>query len=209
MLFVKALVVLRNGNLASGSKNPEGIKIWNPNAGTLIRTLASSVNPPVFDLIELDNGQLANSSPEINEVRIWNPDDVSDSSSSLIGIISTPSPCQYMTALRNSQFVCSMWNGLCLMNAVSLTIVSSVILDDDGETPLGLATLNNGTHFAYCTNPSSHVVVWEVASNDQLTMQHTINNTDCNQLLTALKDGNLATGTKNNLIRIFRTNAGL
>jgi WD40 repeat protein len=60
--------VLQNGDLASGSDDLT-IKIWNPNNGTLKRTL-NGHNLHVNALTVLQNGDLASGS-WYNTIKIW------------------------------------------------------------------------------------------------------------------------------------------
>ncbi|CAF1635084.1 unnamed protein product, partial [Didymodactylos carnosus] len=66
---VRALAVLTNGELASGSFD-KTIKIWNPKDGTVKRTLKAHF--PVWILISLPNGDLVSGS-NANSIIIWNP----------------------------------------------------------------------------------------------------------------------------------------
>ena len=50
------------------------IKIWNPNDGTLKRTLTGHTNGHVYSLVVLPNGDLASGSAD-NTIKIWNPND--------------------------------------------------------------------------------------------------------------------------------------
>ena len=66
---INALVVLPNGDLASGSSD-DTIKIWNINSGTLKETLFSKDTGDVNALVVLQNGDLASGSTD-NNIRIW------------------------------------------------------------------------------------------------------------------------------------------
>ena len=66
--MVRALTVLQNGDLASGS-NDLAIKIWNPINGTLKRTLNGHTSY-VLALTVLQNGDLASGSFD-NTIKIW------------------------------------------------------------------------------------------------------------------------------------------
>ncbi len=63
-----ALTVLQNGDLASSSADAT-IKIWNPNNGTLKRTL-NGHNSSVWSLTVLQNGDLASGSSDYT-IKIW------------------------------------------------------------------------------------------------------------------------------------------
>jgi WD40 repeat protein len=67
--WVQTLVVLKNGDLASGSKD-HTIKIWNSSTGSLKRTLKGH-NGYVETLAVLQNGDLASGSAD-KTIRIWN-----------------------------------------------------------------------------------------------------------------------------------------
>ena len=67
-LSVKALTVLQNGNLVSGSADST-IKIWNPTTGALIQTLAGHP-APVLALTVRQNGNLVSGSID-NTIKIW------------------------------------------------------------------------------------------------------------------------------------------
>jgi WD40 repeat protein len=66
--WVRALTVLQNGDLASGSDD-KTIKIWNPIDGTLKRTLTGHTNS-VLALTVLQNGDLASGSSDTT-IKIW------------------------------------------------------------------------------------------------------------------------------------------
>jgi WD40 repeat protein len=66
----KALVVLRDGRLASGSED-ETIRIWDTSTGQSLITLTGQ-NSPITSLAVLPNGHLASGSDE--GIRIWNID---------------------------------------------------------------------------------------------------------------------------------------
>jgi WD40 repeat protein len=63
-------MVLLNGNLASGSFD-NTVKIWNPNAGSLIYTLAGHTDY-IYSLAVLPKGYLASGSYEYT-TKIWDP----------------------------------------------------------------------------------------------------------------------------------------
>jgi WD40 repeat protein len=70
--WVRALAVLQNGDLASGSYD-NTVKIWNANDGTLKRTLTGHTSY-VDALAVLQNGDLASGSLD-KTVKIWNAND--------------------------------------------------------------------------------------------------------------------------------------
>ena len=69
---VKAVAVLHNGDLASGSDD-QTVKIWNPYNGSLIRTLTGHTGQ-VRALTVLQNGDLVSGSCD-KLIKIWNPID--------------------------------------------------------------------------------------------------------------------------------------
>lgn len=201
--------------MASGSKAPDNsIKIWNPNDGSLVRTLTEHTME-ISDLIVLTNGHLASSSYD-NTVKVWNlvdnNDDEDDDSS--MHTIQLTEPCYYMTALSNDRFVCSLQlntSGLCLMNGNEGTILDTLVDISLVEYPLGLATLNNNgneANFASCMSSFNKFSVWSV-DGDFLAFAKSVEQIDCFTYLTRLNDGNLAAGGTDRLIRIFNTTTEL
>jgi WD40 repeat protein len=67
--LVSALTILQNGDLVSGSDDST-IKIWNPNDGTLKRTLNGHTGW-VRSLTTLPNGDLVSGSDDCR-IKIWN-----------------------------------------------------------------------------------------------------------------------------------------
>ena len=53
---INALIVLENGDLASGSSDLK-INIWNPNTGALKRQLVDG-SAPILDLLQLKTGEV-------------------------------------------------------------------------------------------------------------------------------------------------------
>ena len=65
--------MLNNGDLASGSDD-KTVKIWNPNDGTILRTIHGH-SDSVTSLVVLTNDQLVTGSPSQPTIKIWNPND--------------------------------------------------------------------------------------------------------------------------------------
>lgn len=191
------MIVLANGYFASGSQD-NSIIIWNLDNGAIIKTLKGHTKP-ILDLITLDNGYLVSSSDEV--VKIWNPIEGSQIHELLTS--QTRYICEYMTPLPKAHFICSIGYNyrLSLIDAKEGTVIKTVVVSTEpGERPEGLATLNNGELFANCMQSTNKVMVWRA---DDLTLVKTISRISCFYYLTALKDGNLAVGGADKLVKIL------
>jgi WD40 repeat protein len=70
--LIHSVVALQNGDIARGSQD-FSIKIWNPNEGTLKRTLNGHTSN-VHALTLLKSGDLVSGSLD-RTIKIWNPND--------------------------------------------------------------------------------------------------------------------------------------
>lgn len=180
--------------MATASYSSNSIDIWDPEDGTLIRTLSDHADF-IHHLAVLDNGHLASSSDD-NEVKIWNlPGD--NGSSSVIQTITTPFPCIFLTSLPNAHLACSYsTNGLGILDANEGTVLETIAFS--GEIR-GMAVINNGQHIAGCIANENRILIWD--AND-LALVKTIEPADCFAYLTTLRDGNLVVGGNDARIRI-------
>ena len=193
---MNSLLVLTNGNLASGSED-KTIKIWDMTSRTLIRTLSGHTGS-VHSSALLQNGYLASSS---KEVIIWN----TDTAAVVRTIAITGEISSLVTMLNGNLAGANDGNSIIIWNVDTGNIVRTISSPHSGF-PQGLAILNNGNLVSGGNYGDNKIKIW---NKDDGTLVSTLTgHSSYVGTFAVLTNGNLVSGSGDNTIKVWNSADG-
>ena len=191
--LVNKLVVLPNGNLASGSGDTT-IRIWDKNDGSLVRTLEGH-RGPIYSLAVLTNGYLASGSGDF-KIKIWTTEDAS--------------PLRTITLYNNVRALAVLANGY--LAAGDTTTDVKIFDPNTGDlintiaspsNVYSLVVLPNG--FLAVGGGNGAIYVWN--TDDQSLNKTLTGHSRIVRSLVVLPNGYLASASDDSYIKIWNPNA--